>query len=211
MPLPVSVIVSHLPSRKLFLERYCLPSVRANDPAQIIVETDTGTHGVGSITRNRGAMKATEEIIVCVDDDVILASDFLAILAGALRGHPEAGYAYCDSVELMFPGAPPVFTSNGRLNRPGAFDAARLCQANYISTMTPIRREVFPKFDGDIRRLQDWDLWLTLLGKGITGVYVPQCLFMNCHIDAGITARESKEYAAEKIRAKHAATIKRYA
>lgn len=209
MPLPISVVVPHLPSRKMFLARYCLPSIRANDPAEIIVQPDIDQNG--NRTRNRGAKRATQEMIAFVDDDVVVAVDFLSSLYEALKAHPEAGYAYCDSVELAFPDAPPVFAGGSRINRPGDFNAARLCKANYISTMSLVRRRVFPGFDAEIRRLQDWDLWLTLLAKNVVGVYVPQCLFWNCHIDAGVTVRESKEFWMQKIVSKHAATMKRFA
>lgn len=211
MPLPVSVVIPHLPSRRLFFERFCLPSVRANNPAAIIVETDEEAQGNANRTRNLGAARARTELIAFVDDDAVLAGDFLRVLARALDAHPEAGYAYCDSLELAFPDAPPVFSGAGRVQRPGEFDPKRLVRANFISTMSLVRRTVFPGFDADIRRLQDWDLWLTLLGKGVTGVYVPQTLFWNCHIDAGITARESKDFWVQKITAKHAATIRKHA
>lgn len=210
MPLPVSVIVPHLPSRKLFLNRFCLPALRANAPAEIIVEPDFEPYGNGNRLRNAGAAKATQEMLAFVDDDVVVAGDFLSRLTAALDANPAAGYAYCDSEVVVFSQAP-IALGRGRSQRPGPFDAKRLCKANYISTMSLIRRTVFPGFDAAIRRLQDWDLWLTLLGKGVVGTYVPENLFLNCSIDAGVTARESKEFWRERIVAKHAATMRRHA
>lgn len=210
MRYPVSVIVPHLPTRKQFLNRFCLPAINANYPAEIIVETDVEPYGNGNRLRNRGAARATQELLAFVDDDVVLANDFLKLLVHALLENPSAGYAYCDSLDIVFPGAPLVH-AGGRVQQPGDFDAKRLCKGNYISTMTVVRSKVFPGFDAEVRRCQDWDLWLTLLGKGIRGVYVPQTLFWNCHIDAGITYRESKDHWVRKIVAKHATTIGRHA
>ena len=209
MSFPVSVIIPHLPSRRKFLDRFCMPSLLVNDPLEILVEQDSEPFGNGNVLRNRGAKKAKGEFLAFVDDDVILAVDFIAMLYRALLENPSAAYAYSDSLEVVIPGAPAVF-SGGAVHRPGDFDARRLCQANYISTMTLIRHDAFPGFDGEIRRLQDWDLWLSMLGNGARGTYVGQTLFWNCHIDAGITARESLEFWSDKIKAKHAATRARY-
>jgi hypothetical protein len=40
-----------------------------------------------------------------------------------------------------------------------------------------LRREHFPGFDESVRRLQDWDLWLTMLEAGRTGTWIPETLF----------------------------------
>ena len=45
--------------------------------------------------------------------------------------------------------------------------------------MALIRRADFPSggWDIAIKKLQDWDLWLTMLEQGHIGVWVPQVLF----------------------------------
>ena len=49
----------------------------------------------------------------------------------------------------------------------------------YIHTTSLIRAEHFPAsgWDEHITRLQDWDLWLTILEQGHTGVWIPEVLF----------------------------------
>lgn len=52
------------------------------------------------------------------------------------------------------------------------FDPYMLTCGNYISTMFPMRREIFPGFDESLKAAQDWDLWLTLVEKGYRGSYI---------------------------------------
>lgn len=84
------------------------------------------------------------------------------------------------------------------------FDAERLLQTNYISTMSLIRRVAFPGFDERIQRLQDWDLWLTMLGQGKTGVYCGATVFSTKERD-GITRNGSMGWdeANKIIKQKH--------
>ena len=85
-----------------------------------------------------------------------------------------------------------------------AFDARELLRRNYISTMSLVRSEVFCGFDEGVSRLQDWDLWLTLLQRSVEGLYVPGVLFHAYYLDQGITTGESLSEAALTIRRKHA-------
>jgi glycosyltransferase involved in cell wall biosynthesis len=52
------------------------------------------------------------------------------------------------------------------------FDPWMLTCGNYIATMFPMRREIFPGFDESLKGAQDWDLWLTLAEKGFVGSYI---------------------------------------
>ena len=52
--------------------------------------------------------------------------------------------------------------------------------------MALIRKKDFPGFDESLKRFQDWDLWLTMLGKGKTGIFCKECLFSTKHRE-GIT------------------------
>ena len=47
----------------------------------------------------------------------------------------------------------------------------------YIHTTSLIRKKDFPGFDENIKRLQDWDLWLTMLEQGKRGIWIPKYLF----------------------------------
>ena len=153
--------------------------------------------------RNAGAARATQPFIAFADDDMIVGADCLGKMLGALQSaHEPIGYAYSDHLTIPWPAAPAV---DQRLeafqSRP--FDPAALRRGNYINTLSLMLRRVFPGFDPKIRRFQDWDLWLTLLERGVHGVYVPGFLFVNVTIDLGITASEPNAESMAAVRKKH--------
>ena len=66
------------------------------------------------------------------------------------------------------------------------FDAAAIKRKNFISTMSLVWTKDHPGFDPKIKRLQDWDVWLTMLASGKTGVYSETHIF-DTKKRAGIT------------------------
>lgn len=71
--------------------------------------------------------------------------------------------------------------------------------------MSVIRRSGFPGFDESLRRLQDYDLWLTMLGRGQRGVYCGAEVFSTL-VRNGITyAPDAQPYeeALRVVRRKH--------
>jgi len=122
-------------------------------------------HAGANIARNRGfALSRGEYLFIC-DDDLELEPHLLRKLVRALKAKPRKAYAYCG------------FRVDGKVRGMGRFDPERLRRKNYISGVSLIRRSKFPGFDPGIRRLQDWDLWLTMLERGEEGVQVPEVLF----------------------------------
>jgi glycosyltransferase involved in cell wall biosynthesis len=198
MPLPVSVVVPHQKRReRWFLDR-CMPSIRLNDPAEIIVE---GWEGGACEKRNAGAAKATQPFLMCVDDDSVLLPDALSRLLGAMDGDPGASFAYSDTLMVLYPGVPYPNPAGVRRARPWCPEALK--GGNYVETMSLVRRADFPGFDPALRRFQDWDLWLTMAALGRRGVYVPEVLFELHHFDLGISASEPFDGALAAIKRKH--------
>lgn len=115
--------------------------------------------------RMRGFDASRGAYVLFCDADVVLRSDMIELMHRTLLDHPEASYAYCG------------FTFGWKTFHPVAFAAERLKRHNYIHTTSLIRRDAFPGFDPAITRLQDWDLWLTMLGQGNVGIVVPEILF----------------------------------
>jgi len=119
----------------------------------------------GNAARNAGFEGSSGERVIFCDADVVMKPSMLSALSQALDDHPESSYAYCG------------FRFGFKSFSSYAFDADRLKRMNYIHTTSLIRRKDFPGFDKAIKRLQDWDVWLTMLEEGKTGVFVDQELF----------------------------------
>jgi glycosyltransferase involved in cell wall biosynthesis len=201
MALPVSVVVPHQKSRSDFFQRYSLPSIRMNDPSEIFIED---WEGGACEKRNAGAAKSTQPYILFVDDDTILSSDCIPKMLALLESRPDIGYVYSDYVGFSWPGVSPGAPNYLAHSLP--FNEWRLTQSNYIDTTSLLRRSVFPGFDPAICRLQDWDLWLTLLGNGVRGTYIPDTLFFKFTIDQGISATVPLEESCLAIKRKHKLT-----
>lgn len=118
-----------------------------------------------AVARNHGARQTHADYLFFCDADVVLEPDALERLVAALDDHPDAAFAYGDFVfdEVVMRGRP--------------FDGELLKKHNYISTMSLVRRSAFSEFDGNLKRFQDWDLWLTIARAGGVGVYAPGILF----------------------------------
>ena len=65
------------------------------------------------------------------------------------------------------------------------FNAEKLKEMPYIHTTSLIRREHFPGFDPKLKRMQDWDLWLTMQEKGYKGKWINEVLFKTVCSNSG--------------------------
>jgi glycosyltransferase involved in cell wall biosynthesis len=148
------------------------------------------------VNRNAGAKQAKGDFLFFCDEDVTLEPDCLFAMREALRKNPGASYAYCDYARTG--------TFDGVLQA-RHFNAAELKMGNYVSTMSLIRKVDFPGFALDVERLQDWDLWLTMLEQGKTGVYVPMVGFTAHFSESGISSRGMDDYwqAVQKVKNRH--------
>ena len=101
--LPVSVVIPHRKSRSDWFLKNCLPSVRANDPAEILVEDGDGG---ACEKRNAGAARAAQYYLMFVDDDSVLLPGALQEMMDALEGDPGASFAYSDTEMVLYPDIP---------------------------------------------------------------------------------------------------------
>ncbi len=117
--------------------------------------------------RNRGFEKSKGDYILFCDADSILEPMALEIMLNTLTNHKEASYAYSN------------FFWGKKLFPLKQFSKKDLEAGPCIHTMSLIRREHFPKqgWDESIKKLQDWDLWLTMLREGHTGIWINKILF----------------------------------
>lgn len=117
--------------------------------------------------RNRGFKESKGEYLFFCDADAVLMPECLEVMLKELETHLEASYVYSS------------FYWGRKLFKLEKFSKKKLRQMPYIHTMSLIRREHFPEFgwDESIKKLQDWDLWLTMLKDGHTGYWVNKILF----------------------------------
>lgn len=134
----------------------------------IIVSFDTQKNA--NAARNTGFKLSTAPYILFSDADINWYPDAISILVKKLDICKTASYIY---------GAYYLIKDNGEkeLKCNKFFNAGLLKQINYISTMSVIRREHFPGWDESIKRLMDWDLYLTMLKQSHTGIFSGKILF----------------------------------
>jgi hypothetical protein len=82
-----------------------------------------------------------------------------------LRNNPRVSYVYSS------------FKYGSKTFKLWPFNANKLKKIPYIHTTSLIRQKHFPGFDEKIKRLQDWDLWLTMLKQGYIGIWIDKILF----------------------------------
>lgn len=129
-------------------------------PVNVIYQENAGANAA----RNRGSHEAQGEYLLFCDADVIAHPTMLTKMKTALDNDQDADYSYCDfkwgiKTFKLFP-----------------FSADELRKKNYIHTTSLMRKGSFPGFDETIKRLQDWDLWLTMMESGHKGTYIPETL-----------------------------------
>lgn len=117
------------------------------------------------VARNRGFASSKGDYVIFWDADTLAHPQMLQKMFAYLQKHPDASYAYSQ------------FKFGWKRIKSQHFDADKLKQVNYIDVTSLIRRADFPKFDESLKRFQDWDLWLTMLEQGKTGVFVPEVLY----------------------------------
>lgn len=115
--------------------------------------------------RNVGWKEADGDFLIFADADVVMKPNMIEMLYRALDLNPTAQFAYSR------------FRFGWKLFRSSPFDPAKLSRLNYIHTTSLARAAGFPGFDEKIKRFQDWDVWLTITGRGGEGVFVPKTLF----------------------------------
>ncbi|TLT05664.1 glycosyltransferase [Aliarcobacter thereius] len=192
--LPISIVLVVIKSRLEFVNAFVIPSIKANNPAEIIIVDDEDL--TNQEKRNKGASLATQKYLFICDDDVVMPSNHLSILCKVLEDNDGLSFAYTDyQAIVMDPLTHPKGANYYQRSRP--FDLEFLKFNNYIDTCSLVRKDSFPGFDPEIKRFQDWDLWLTMGLKGFKGVYVEETGIIKYYLDEGIT---SKKISAEESR-----------
>ena len=197
--LPISVIVPLSKKRKYFFDNFVLPMLEANMTAEIIINDDEGS---APKKRNDGFQKSTQPYVFFCDDDIVIPKTYLEKLYNAIKNN-DFGFAYSGYYGIVqFPENHPIGRNFSIPTK--IFNAEELKWGNYISTMSLIKRDIFPMFDEKLKRLQDYSLWLTIVERGGKGIAVFNNEFYAYYLDSGITSNTNSEIdAINAIRAKH--------
>lgn len=190
--LPVSVIVPLSEKRRDFFYNMVYPLLQASNVNEIIINTDLGN---APKKRNDGFDKSTQPYIFFCDDDILIPTNYIENLYNVLSKSPELAFTYTGYHGIVVhPENHPIKTNFKIPNI--EFDIQRLKFANYISTMSLMKREWFPRFDEKLKRLQDYDLWLSIVNKGGIGKLVHDITFYAFYLDEGITSDNNSEVDA---------------
>lgn len=131
------------------------------------IQTHVKEHGGAPQARNEGFKHTTGEIVSFFDCDCAIEPDTCKTWVEAFKDHKDIAFVYSGYK---------FFDEKGGLPSE-SFDPYTLKCGNYISTMFPMRREVFPGFDESLESLQDWDMWLTIVERGGKGMFIPGYAF----------------------------------
>lgn len=159
---------------------------------ELVIEEGIGNN---NIIRNKGFANSKGKYIFFMDEDIILYPECLVLLYEQLV-RCLADFCYCNYARIG---------DLTGIQRGRDFDIKRLKIMNYISTMTLMKRSVFPGFDPEIKRLQDWDLFLTIVENGGVGAFVDKCLFAAIYNEGGISTKGSDDWLAnvDIVKRKH--------
>ena len=115
--------------------------------------------------RNKGAEIAEGEYLFFCDSDVVLDPTIFEKMIQKLHVNDSAKWCYCNFN---------VGTTSKIFKE---FNIEELRNRNLCSTMSLMKTEVFPGFREDLKRLQDWDVFLTLAEAGHQGIWINENLF----------------------------------
>jgi hypothetical protein len=197
--LPVSVVLTTIKRRNLFVSSFVLPAIQVNNPAEIIIIDDEEL-GIQE-KRNKGASLAKERFIYFCDDDIIMPKNHLRILCKALESSDNS-FAYTDYQAIVFDESSHALRKN-YYHSAKSFDLEKLKRKNYIDTCSLVKKSDFCGFDPEIKKFQDWDLWLTLSLNGHTGIYVEETGIIKFYFDNGISSPKNLKNCRNVILKKH--------
>jgi glycosyltransferase involved in cell wall biosynthesis len=141
-------------------------------PRNDIVKKYKIPHSGAPAARNFGFQKSSGEYVFFCDADVIfLKNDALEKMIKILDENPNKAFCYSQ------------FKFGWKKFSCREFNAEELKKNNYIPTMSLVRREWLKKispdkpWDENLKKFQDWDLWLSIVEQGGEGIFIPEYLW----------------------------------
>jgi len=119
-------------------------------------------HGGACKARNEGFKESKGEYVIFWDSDCVIEPHAAKAWVDIFEDKPEIGFIYSGYK---------FFDEKGAINAE-PFDPWLLRVNNYISTCSPLRRQLVPKWNEELKSLQDWDFWLTVTESGAVGKFM---------------------------------------
>lgn len=150
-------------------------------------------NGGVSVARNRAIRNAIGEFILPLDADDKLSPTFIEKACAVLEAHPNIGVVYSD-VEYFGDRSGPF--------KLGKFSIERMLVCNCIPISSMFRKSDWEKaggFDEEMKYLEDYAFWISLLELGLEVYKIPEPLFLYRKHIASATKTTYKEDKTNKI------------
>lgn len=189
--LRISVVIPTIGSPRSIMRTLQTLEDQSMPPDEIILVYDREKRGA-PWARNLGASYARGKYILFSDDDIEWEPYALKTMYGFLQSNHRLAFAWGSYKNR----------ETGAHNCTFPFSEKEFYRRNLSSTMALIRRSKFPGFDEKIERLQDWDLWLTMVEAGEKGINCGKVMFTTGSM-RGISGNGRAAEARAAIRKKH--------
>lgn len=155
-------------------------------------------HGGAPKARNEGFKHTKGKYVVAWDCDVYAKPEMAKTWLDTFERNPDAAFVYSGY----------EFVDEGGSFDAEPFDLHSLQCGNYIASMFPIKRELWPGWDESLKAAQDWDFWLTVAEAGGKGVFIQGYGWQTEQSRAGSISHggwspENREETIRTVREKH--------
>lgn len=142
--------------------------------------------------RTSGALASEAPFVVFLDDDDLLAEDYLEKCLLLLHASPEHDWVYTNHRK---------FGQRNELREAGSFSALKFFFRNSMSYSSMFRREKWLKVGqrqqrvtGKVRQFEDWDMYIRMMSMGMIGTPLRDTQFHYRKSTSGLAARSLREY-----------------
>ncbi len=162
------------------LARKVIAKIFKKDPR---VRVEEIPHAGAQAARNRGGELAQGDLLCFFDSDCAIEPGTSQMWVEEFDKRPEVGFIYSG---YKFFGEKYALEAQ-------PWDPWTLRVRNYISACVPMRRALYPGWAPELKSLQDWDMWLSLLEKASAagwdlagiGLYKPGYAFATAYPEEG--------------------------
>lgn len=150
--------------------------------------------------KNQGLKQVKTKYVLFSDNDIKWKLDAVKSLVRALEDNPDCSYSFGAYIWNVEGFKEKHIQCNERWSEERLRDFDK---GNMVSTMSLVRTKDCPLMDESIKRLTDWDLWLTMLPK--KGVHCGKVIFETEFTKKGVSAsgREKFDEALKILKKKH--------